>query len=295
MHPLLAGILYALGASQVAAIDVYVSTNGSDDYDGGSSQDAFLTLERARDVVRELATSSMTEDITVHVASGTYSLSSPLLFDAADSGKNGFKVHWVGDDSVISGGLKLENWEAGANGVYSASVPSGLQSRNVYVDGWAANYARSQLANRSDFEYTETGMSWTDSTYDFLMTTEGIENGEVRFINSFTDRYAPIEAVGNRELIMKQPSWANQIIGYDTVDNANADFGVYVQNVLALLSDGGEFFYDKEHQNVYYKPSDGQDIEGSDAYLGVQETLLSISGSLDEPVHDISFEGLTFV
>lgn len=291
----LAGLLCMLGALQVLAVDIYVSTNGSDDNDGSTIDDTFRTIERAQTAVRELASDSMTEDITVHVSPGIYALSAPLRFDATDSGKNDFTVTWVGDSAIVSGGLELHDWEAGPDGVYSASVPPGTKSRNLFAGGMAANYARSKITNRTEFKYTETGMTWDNSIYDFLMTTEGVENGEVRFINSFTDRYAPVESVGDRELFMKQPAWANQLIGYDRVDEPNADFGVYVQNILAFLTDGGEYFFDSENNKVYYKPLEGQDMESIDAYLGLQEALVAIGGTLDDPAHDIVFSGFTFV
>lgn len=236
----------------------------------------------------------MAEDITVHLLSGTHRLSEPLNLGSADSGKNGFRVNWIGSNATISGGLRVRGWKAGADGVYSASVPKGTQSRNLFVNGQAAQYARVKLLSRNDFTYTATGMTWNKTDYDFLMTTPGIETAEVRFINSFTDRYAPIQAVGNRELIMKQHSWANQIIGYDTVTAPNADFGVWVQNARALLTEGGEFFLDSDAGLVSYKLLAGEDMSTVKAYLGIQEALVTISGTYDDPAHDIVFSGLAF-
>ncbi|KAJ4383110.1 hypothetical protein N0V85_008505 [Neurospora sp. IMI 360204] len=282
------------GAFLASAADFYVSPSGSDQNTGDSADKPFRTLTAAQQAVRHVATDAMAEDITVHLLPGTHRLSEPLNLGSADSGKNGFRVNWTGSDATISGGLRVRGWQAGSDGVYSASVPKGTQSRNLFVDGQAAQYARVKLNSRTDFTYTDTGMSWNKTDYDFLMTTPGIETAEVRFINSFTDRYAPIQAVGNRELIMKQHSWANQIIGYDTVAAPNADFGVYVQNARALLTDGGEFFLDSDAGLVFYKPLDGQDLTQVEAYLGSQEALVTISGTYDDPAHDLVFSGLAF-
>ena len=236
----------------------------------------------------------MTADINVRVAAGIYALKAPLLFNAGDSGKNGFKVNWIGTDATISGGLKLTNWTSGSNGIYSASVPTGIKSRNLYVGGKAANYARRKI-NRKDFRFDSNGMSWTNTANDWLQTTSGVADGEVRFISSFTDRIAPIQTVANRRISMKRPSWDNQLIGYDTISSPNADFGVWVQNVLSLLSNAGEFYLDSPAGKVYYKPFSGENMDTIDTYLGVQETMLVISGTYDSPVHDISFQNLNFV
>ncbi|KAB5554836.1 pectin lyase fold/virulence factor [Coniochaeta sp. 2T2.1] len=283
------------GAFLASATDFYVSPCGSDQNVGDSEDKPFRTLTAAQQAVRHvLAADAVSEDITVHLASGTHSLSKPLTLTSADSGKNGFRVNWTGSNATISGGLRVRGWQAGPDGIYSAPVPKGTQSRNLFVGGQAANYARVKLQNRADFTFTSTGMSWNKTDYDFLMTTPGIETAEVRFINSFTDRYAPIQSVGDRELVMKQHAWANQIIGYDTVAAPNADFGVWVQNARALLTEGGEFFLDSDAGVVYYKPLAGEDMASVEAYLGIQEVLVAIGGTYDDPAHDIVFRGLEF-
>jgi hypothetical protein len=138
-------------------------------------------------------------------------------------------------------------------------------------------------------------VQWTSPDYDWLMTTPGIANAELRSINSFTDRYAPIKAVGNRELIMMQDCWKNQVIGWDDFIAPFADFGVWIQNALALLNEGGEYYLDSDAGIVYYMPLKGEDMSTADTYLGVQEVLVAVSGTYDDPAQHISFEGLNFV
>jgi hypothetical protein len=279
----------------VSAVDFYVSLNGSDNNAGTSAAAAFQTLPKAQQAVRSQLAGAITGNITVHIGPGTYTLTAPLKFTAEDSGKSGFAVNWVGPGALVSGGYLVKGWTAGSNGVYSASTPVGVKSRNLYVNGQASNYARRKIANRKDFTYTSTSMKWTSSAYDWITSTPGIASAEVRFINSFADRYAPIGSAGNKELVMEQNTWYNQIWGYDTVDKPNADFGVWVQNALALLTEGGQFYLDSGAGKVYYKPLSGENMNTIQAYLGVLETLVVIGGTYDKPVHDISFEGISFV
>ena len=199
-------------------------------------------------------------------------------------------------NAIISGGTKVEGWILvnETTGIYSAQVPKGLRSRNLYVNGWAANYAR-RMIHRKDFEYSNFSMTWNSSGYDWLMTTPGISNAEVRAINSFTDRYAPIESVGDRELVMKQFSWKNNIIGYDTIPVPNADFGLWVQNALGLLQEGGQHYLDSDEGIVYYMPLAGEDKTKVETFLGRLEALITIGGTYDDPAHDIAFLGMNFV
>lgn len=291
-------VVCAAFSTQVLALDFYVvPSSGAVGSDASSSKNTFHDLASAQKAVRKV-TAAMKEDITVHIADGLYQLNNPLNFTSADSGQNGHIVKWkaTGSDAILSGGIEVTNWKLvnSSTNLYSAKVPKGLKSRNLYVDGWASNYAR-RMVKRTDFQYTNTSMSWTSPEYDWLMTTPGIAGAEIRFISSFTDRYAPIEAVGDRELIMTQNSWRNNIIGYDTIPKPNAEFGVWVQNALPLLAEGGEYYLDSDAGTVYYMPLAGQNMATVKTYLGLLEALVAIGGTYDEPVHDLAFEGLNFV
>jgi hypothetical protein len=287
-------ICAALCNQLAIAADFYVSPTGSDSNAGTSATAAFQTLPKAQQAVRSQLAGTVNDNITVHVGAGTYTLSAPLKFTADDSGKNGFSVNWVGSDALISGGLKVTGWTAGSNGIYSANVPVGTRSRNLYVNGQASNYARRKV-NRKDLTYTSTSVKWTSGAYDWITSTPGIANAEMRWINSFADRYAPIKSTGNKELIMEQNTWFNQNWGYDTISKPNADFGVWVQNAFGLLTEGGQFYLDSGAGKVYYKPLSGEKMESIEAFLGVSETLVVFGGTYANPVHDVSFQDISFV
>lgn len=282
-------------ALPILAVHFYVSPDGSDDNNGNSGA-PFRTLNKSQLAVRDALASSEVS-ITVNVADGIYTLSEPLIFTAADSGEAGDAVIWKADGSnaIISGGLNIMNWsDTGINDIYSAQVPQGTKSRNLYVNGKAANYAR-KMISRPDFAFSNRSMAWDSPTYDWLMESEDVAGAEVRFINSFTDRYAPIESVGNRELVMVNHTWANQIIGYDTVDKPHEDFGVWVQNARSLLTEAGQFYLDTVAGIVYYKLLPGEDMVSTEAHLGILEDLIVVGGTYDKPAHDISFQDLNFV
>ncbi|KAF5558121.1 xylanase A [Fusarium mexicanum] len=185
------------------------------------------------------------------------------MLNNEDSGINGFTVTWAGSDTVISGGYEISNWTEGDNGIWSAPVPKSTKSRNLY-------------------------------DYDWIMKTPGIENGELRAVNSFIDRVAVIEKAGDRVLEMKRDIWANQLISYDQIAEPFWDGGVWIQNVKALLTDGGQFYLDRNESTVYYKPLEGEDMAAVSAYLGIEEVPMVVGGTYEEPVHDLHFEGITF-
>lgn len=292
--PLLSAL--SLATSLVSAVDFYVSHSGSD-ANNGTLEAPFQSLHQAQSAVRNELGQNPNDNITVYVDDGEYILSEPLNFTSADSGSSDHQVLWTasGSNAVISGGTRITGWTLNdTTGIYSATVPPGMLSRNLYVNGSAANYARRYL-NRTHFQYTRSSITWELPEYDWLMATPDIAGAEIRAINSFTDRYAPIEAVGDRQLVMLQNCWRNQIIGYDTFVQPNADFGFWVQNALSLLSEGGQFYLDSDAGIVYYMPLAGEDMSIVDSYLGTLEALVILGGTYDDPVHDIAFEGLNFV
>ena len=176
----------------------YVSLNGSDSSDG-SQTSPFATLSRAQDAVRDV-NSDLTSDLYVYVSAGTYYLEEPLNFTAVDSGSNGHRIIWQGEAGHggvnISGGIQLTNWKVHdqGKGIWVANTPIVLESRHFYIDQTHGQRAR-QSFNRSWLTNVTEGYQVVNKGANFLLTTPGIEHGEIRGINSFTDRYIPIDSV----------------------------------------------------------------------------------------------------
>lgn len=282
--------------SAVQGLDYYVSPQGSDS-NSGTIASPFLTLTKAQAAVRIVVATKPAEAITVNIADGVYILNTTLLLTAEDSGTSGYPVVWkaLGSNALISGGLKLTGWTLNSTtGIYSTTVPVGTQSRNLYVGGSAAQYARAFL-DKSSFHFTNTSITWTDSAYDWLATLPGIGKAEIRSMNSFTDRYAPIQSSTTGALIMDQPSWIWNYLGYDAFSNPWGNSGFWIQNALSLLTEGSEFFLDPSAGKIYYMPLPGQDMATIDTYLGILDAIVAVGGTYDAPAHDVTFQGLNFV
>src|SRR2546423_9653549 len=136
-----------LGAQAATATDLYVSPSGSDSNAGISPGAPLKTLQKARDVVRGIDQSNSGE-IHVNLAGGTYRLTAPLVLDASDSGTGGHSVTWqaaAGARPVVSGGLQVPGWTKGSGSVWSAQVPAGFDTRQLYVNGTRAQRATGAL------------------------------------------------------------------------------------------------------------------------------------------------------
>ena len=106
---LLPGIIaIALSPASIAEqLNYYVDPDrGEDRHDGLSELSAVQTIERARDIVRELNRRE-SGDIVINLRGGVYQISSPITFDAADAGTAGRRIIYrnhQGEVPILTGG-----------------------------------------------------------------------------------------------------------------------------------------------------------------------------------------------
>ena len=93
-----------------SVVTIAVSPSG-DDAGEGTVEHPFRTLERAQRAVREM---NNDHDVVVRLAHGVYRIDHPIIFHAADGGRNGHTVTWSmaarGAQPVVSGGLAVGGW-----------------------------------------------------------------------------------------------------------------------------------------------------------------------------------------
>ncbi|MDX8032720.1 RICIN domain-containing protein [Lentzea sp. BCCO 10_0856] len=254
-------------------------------------------LTAAQAAVRS-RTGSMSGDIVVELAGGVYRLAQPLRFTAADSGTNGYRVLWQAAPSarpVVSGARAVTGWsvaDAGKN-IWRANVGTGLDSRQLYVDGAIATRARTQV-NRSDFTFTESGMRFSNGALNYLNNLGNQNRVEVESVNSFTDRYSPVQSISGNFLTMQQPAWNNNTFGYDTLNNPFRAGPLYLANAYEFLDAPGEWYLNPGAGALYYIPRAGQNMSNVSVELPTVQSLVNVGGTYDAPARDMSFSGITF-
>ncbi|WP_129783954.1 right-handed parallel beta-helix repeat-containing protein [Promicromonospora panici] len=255
------------------------------------------SLERAQELVRQEARKG--RDVTVLLEDGTYRVSEPLEFSAQDGGRDGHTVRWTaapGARPVISGSAPISGWSVHDEeaGVYVADTPPGVDSRQLYVNGIIAQRAALPLAN-SDVTPTATGLTINNQQLDYLGDLPDQGRIEFQSLGDFTNRYSPVESIDGSTITMAQPAWDNNTWGWDTVQNSFLAGPTWsLENSLAFLDQVGEWYLDPSAGKLYYKPGDGVDPDDLDVELPQVESLVSISGTYDEPVTGLAFDGIEF-
>ena len=304
--PLAAAALAALAAGTIAAapaqdtgVTLYVAPTGAADADDdgpGTADEPLATLGEAQRRARDAAQDG--GDVTVSLLDGTYRLSEPLRFDAADSGRDGATVTWQaapGASPVLTGAEPVTGWELDdpGTGVYRADVGTGFDTRQLYVDGELAQRARQDLP-ASAIELNEDGFTLTDPQFAYLADLPDQERMELQAMLSFTNRFAPVARVDGMTVTMEQPAWDNNTFGYDTIQSPFRSPAFWLLNSRAFLNEPGEWYLDTDAGTLYYKPLDGQDLDQASVELPRLETLVEVGGTYDEPVQNLTFRGLTF-
>ncbi|NUP46241.1 MAG: right-handed parallel beta-helix repeat-containing protein [Catenulispora sp.] len=289
-----AAVVAPTAAKAAVATTLYVSPTGS-----GTSCTATApcSLTQARTSVEAVA-GTMSGDIVVQLAGGTYRLSAPLAFTAADSGTNGHTVRWqaaAGQTPVISGGKQVTGWtlhDSAAN-IWSAPVGTGTDSRQLYVDGAAAPRASVTIA-RSDVAVTTTGLTIQNSALNYLATLPAQNRIEVESQNSFTDHFSPVQSISGTTITMQQPAWNNNNWGYDTVKSPFAGGTLLLENSYSFLNTAGQWYLDPSAGQLYYKAPSGWNPASHDVELPQLTSLFQIGGSSTSPAHNLAFQGISF-
>ncbi|WP_436499851.1 right-handed parallel beta-helix repeat-containing protein [Actinokineospora sp. HUAS TT18] len=292
---------------------LYAAPSGSG---GVCSSAAPCSLGGAQAAVRAKLAEIPDADVKVLLRDGTYTLSSTWKFGAADSGTPGHPVVWQaapGARPVISGATTVTGWtQVGTTGVYSAPVPAGSQTRQVYVNGKTAKIAQDTSValgwtaswTGSSSGYTISGDAKATAWFGALTPAQvaAVEfsypgkNGPWAHSSCRVESYTAATGL----LKMTQPCWENttkrapfaQATGGLPSMSTNTK-PTDVRNAYSLLSEG-EWFLDSAASKLFYKPAAGEQMSTLDVKLPRLESLLQGAGTLSNPLHDVTFTGLQF-
>jgi len=253
------------------------------------------SIEHAKSLVEGM---DKTGGITVQLADGTYRISSPLEFGANDGGGDGL-VTWQaapGAHPVISGSTAVQNWQpsSAGSGIWQAATPAGLDTRQLYVNGVIAPRAGIKVTS-TDVAATSTGLTIKNSALNYLATLPDQGRIEFESTGDFTDRYSQVDSISGSTVTMKQPGWNNNTWGWDTVQSSLLAAPTwYLENSLRFLTDVGQWYISPSSGVLYYKPAAGVDPNSLNIELPRLQTLVSISGTYDNPVKGLAFNGIQF-
>lgn len=277
-------------------IVIAVSPQGDDAADGSMAH-PFRTLQRAQLAVRKV---NAANDVTVKLADGVYRLEKPLVFRAEDGGQQEHHVTWEAMDGAhpqLSGGVRVTGWKTfdAAKDILVADVPVGVDARQLWINGSLAHMGRVEISRKA-VQFTEQGLVLKDPSLAYLARLAQPSRLELHATGFFTERISPVDHVDGATLLMKQPAWDNNLWGYDTVEKPfHPELShLYLANALELVREPGDWYLDPGKGRLYVKPPAGLDASTMDVELPRLTVLLAVTGTLEAPVDDLTFRGITF-
>ena len=285
------------------AVVIHVSPKG-DDAGNGSATHPFRTLTRAQTAVRAANTA---KNVRVVLGDGVYDLTTPLIFTAADGGQGNHSVIWQAApkaQALISGGMTVSSFTLVDKDkhIYVTDVPKGLDSRQLWIDGVPAERPKIEIKAK-DIEFTATGFIIKNLDLAYISEIKTPSRLELEMTGFFTDRYAPVKSMDGLTVTMQQPSWDNNTWGYDTLSSPifPDDSRYFLVNAPELFgvtnqwhSNPYQWYIDPAAGKLYVRIAEDADINALTITLPRLPALVGISGTLDQPVRNLTFKGLRF-
>lgn len=293
-----------LAASGVARSEPtwHVSPRGSD-ANAGSRDKPFLTLQRARDALRQ---SKVAEPKRIVLGGGAY-FDVAVTLEAEDSGLTIEAA--PGETPRLYGGIRLSGWQQEGD-YYVASLPARSDGRNweirmLQVDGKMAPRARypakDTLTHLSTFEVpwmSTTGGGWKRKpTVEELTTLKykqgdirpwlETQNAEVTVYHMWDESVVGVAANDVKQGVLTFSSQTGHPPGAFKVDK------FVVWNIREGMKAPGQWYHDRTRNRVVYWPLPGQDMSRAEVIAPTTTTILRLRGTAEKPIRNVTLRGLT--
>ena len=239
----------------------------------------------------------------IHLAAGTYRLSQPVVVRPED-----YNTRIVADGQVvISGGVQIKNWKKSGK-CWVADIPTfngnPLKFRQLWVNGRKADRARDVQDFEKMFRIRSVdkpnGILYVPAAAVRSLQRGGLKGAEMILHEMWCVanlRIKDIKVQGDSAAVtFHDPEshihfmhpWPSPMV--TPAGEHNSAF--YLTGSKVFLDTPGEWFADDA--KVYYIPREGEQMNTADVEVPALETLLIVEGTPDEPVTNVTFEGITF-
>lgn len=292
------------------------SSMGDDNYSGLHAEFPKKTIQSTINEVRKY-TNDMTSNIYINIRKGIYYINSDnqassFSFTSADSGSNGYSVIYraVKNEKVIfSAGKKLDTrWGHIGGNVIASYDNFDWKFRQIYVNQKRYNLARSDENFFNNFTFFSEG----PGKIGFIVDKDTIpyfkanKHTEFVFFDKWKSKLLRIDSITSTneisKIYFKSPEYS--FIGPSDNYNSTAPVPYYFSNSYDLLGPN-EFYLDyTETQDgtvfnaqAFFRISAENYFNENDTNLIIapyHNRIVTMIGDSNNPVHDISFEGISF-
>jgi hypothetical protein len=317
-HSLLSFLLVFFTAFSMQAADIWVATNGNDANEGTKASPlatVHMALRKAREL-RRLKDASVKGGIHIIIKDGTYYFDEPLFVRPEDSGTADSPTTIEADANakpIFSGGIAIKNWKkttAPINGlkpgiVWVADAPEiggeTINYRQLWVNDVKAVRAKSTAGNKMDrilswdattqtcwIPFKDKSVKFQPGMEMYIVQWWAIANLRIKNIEVKKDS-ARLSFEKPESRIQSEHPWPAPWI---SKNNGNSAF--FLNNGMSMLNEAGEWYLDRKNRKIYYIPRAGENMAFAKVIAPVLENLVEVKGTIDSPVHDVKFKGISF-
>lgn len=318
----------ASNPSATGSVELWVSLDGNDGATG-TREAPFRTLRRAHEAL--CAASATAGNIALYVGDGVHRLTEPLVFDAQRFGPGGPHVRISaapGARPSISGGIRVEGWRLHDEALNIFKTNVGVhRSRHLYVDGRRATRARTTMSGANlpagfrptpiqpedgavcgryvmggGIEFIPTELNpahWRNPAgWKNPHAIEAVVKTQWKMMSVPLREIVPVSEERPGMILLQQPGWTNANLFFGTKSGPPSIWSfwqvTYFENAYEFLDQPGEWYLDDTNGDLFYIPWPWEDLATADVELAVLEILVEACGTVDRPVTNLHFEGITF-
>ena len=268
----------------VSAQSLFYVSPGSQEGGDGSLTKPFNRIDQAVVKARGLK-----GDITIYLRGGKYILEEPLLLTSLDGNEErslSIKAY-PSEKVVLTSNVPLSlNWKPYWKGIVKARL-----EKDWIMDMLLVNDRLRPMARFPNYDSTAIRFNGTSALATSPQRVKKWKNPEGGYLHA-----------------MHKHDWGDfhyRIIGKDRKGNLNLEGGWQnnrpmglhednrmVENIFEELDAPGEWYYSRSEQTLYYYPHEGENIEDALVETPQLKHLIEIRGTMDEPVKNITIEGL---
>jgi len=265
-------ITFLLFSVTVKATNYYVKNNGNDNNTGQSDAQAWATIAKVNSSFSSFSAGDQILFNRGNIFYGTIIISK--------SGISGNPItigaYGTGADPVISGFTTISGWTDQGGNIYSKIIASAAQTNMVTIDGVNTGLGRYPDATYLSYESCVTNTTITDTGLGDATDWAGAE-AVIRKNDWTIDRCLITDHTGD-------------VLTYknlETTQNANPNYGYFIQNDLRTLTVTNEWYHDIGTGKFYiYGNPDAKIVKAATI-----QNLFYNNGYDYITIHDLSFEG----
>jgi len=287
---------------------IYVDVNSKASTANGNFKTPYKSLNAVRNRIRNrIATSSEKEIYVVfkggEYVPGGYATMEMTSRDFAED-KQIIYTSLNSDRAKITGAKHLSGFTLHDpdKNIYRVAVPSGTQTRQLYVNGIKATRARSPEdaipfvnldQGNSDAPFYNLGLTSTDTSF---LNYQYPNELELYFTQNWRHQFVMVDTITKRSDGLVHFGFTDNQENWKGIARCNtyARRPAYVENAYELLDEPGEWYLDSHTNYIYYIPREFEDIKTADVVIPGMEQLIGMTGTADAPIKNISFRNIDF-